>query len=61
MAWVIVIADKYSASTKQAKGQRLYAKSGEKVTVIADYGNVMIVENSSKLRFPILKTEIRFL
>ena len=59
MQWAIVKADKYSASTKQAKGQRLYAKAGERVMVIADYGNVMIVENTSKLRFPILKTEIQ--
>ena len=61
MERAVVIADKYSASTKAAKGQRLYAKAGEKVLIISDYGNVLIVEKENKERFPILKTEIRIL
>jgi len=57
----IVIADKYSAATKSVKGPKLYAKAGEKVLIIADYGIVLIVEKENKERFPILKTEIKIL
>ena len=30
----------------------IYAKSGEKVKIIADFVNVAIVENSKSVRFP---------
>ena len=61
MKKAVVIADKYSASTKVSKGQKLYAKAGERVTIISDFGGVFIVEKENKERFPILKTEIRIL
>jgi hypothetical protein len=32
----------------------IYAKSGEKVKIIADFDNVAIVENSKSVRFPTL-------
>ena len=32
----------------------IYAKAGEKVTIIADFVNVAIVENSKGVRFPTL-------
>ena len=56
-----VIADKFSAATKLVKGQKLYARAGEKVTIISEFGNVLIVEKENKERFPILKTEIQIL
>jgi hypothetical protein len=35
-----------------------YAKSGEKVKIIADFVNVAIVENSKSVRFPTLFTNL---
>jgi hypothetical protein len=32
----------------------IYAKSGEKVKIIADFVNVAIVENNKSVRFPTL-------
>lgn len=61
MSKAVVIADKYSSAIKSNKGQKLYAKAGEKVTIISEHGNVLIVERETKERFPILKTEIQIL
>lgn len=46
--------DKYS----YGKDKTLYGKAGEKVTQIADHGNVLIVENKKKQRFSVNKDEI---
>jgi aspartate 1-decarboxylase len=35
-------------------GKTTYAKSGEKVTIIADFDNVAIVQNNNGVRFPTL-------
>jgi len=36
----------------------IYAKSREKVKIIADFDNVAIVENSKSVRFPTLFTNL---
>ncbi len=36
----------------------VYGLKGDKVTVVADYVNVMIVENQNSERFPVKKEEL---
>ena len=43
--------DKYS----YGKDKTLYGKAGDKVTIISDNGNVLIVENKKKERFSVPK------
>lgn len=46
--------DKYSRAYKKAGGAAvLYGKRGEKVTLIGDHGDVMIVEAENGTRFPV--------
>jgi hypothetical protein len=46
---VYIIKDVVSYNRKT-----IYAKSGEKVKIVADFDNVAIVENSKSVRFPTL-------
>lgn len=50
----VLIADKLSND----KEKTLYAKAGEKLTVISDCGNVYIVENKKGNRFSVKKDEV---
>lgn len=47
---VILLEDVVSVSKS-----RLYGSKGETVRIVADYGNVLIVENSSGIRYPVKK------
>lgn len=49
----ILLEDIYSV----AKGRKLYGKKGEKVKIVADFVNVVIVELRGE-RFPVSKKKI---
>lgn len=44
---------------KEGKYPKVYAWRGERLAVVSDRGNVLIVENSKGEKFPINKNEIR--
>lgn len=43
---------------KMESGPRVYGKRGEEVRIVADYENVVIVENKSLFRYPVKREEL---
>lgn len=43
-------------AVSRSRRDYIYARAGTPVTIIADHGNVMIVEDSEALRFPVARS-----
>lgn len=40
-----------------AKG-RIYGRAGEELTVVSEFGDILIVENAQKIRYSVKKNQI---
>jgi hypothetical protein len=55
----ILTCDVFSFFHSSDKDRKPYGRKGGKVTIISDRGNVLIVENTNKERFPVTICELK--